>query len=111
MIKDNDVCMFFFNAYVYLNDIDYRRHVNARLDFINECWSEKKAENNKAQFYVIMSYADKFKTKRREKEKKVLSLFDGKNYKSLLDQHFLIDMTNQAEVKSVSCKIFDLKKS
>lgn len=41
MISENEIVVFVFDVYAYLNDGAYLRNANARFDFVNQHRNEK----------------------------------------------------------------------
>lgn len=100
MIKENDVILFFFNAKKYIEETEYMRECNARLDFINK----KKHESQK--IYIIMTFADKLKN-RTEAYNKAYELLKSRPYiKEMTDNFVLINMTDEQEKKELKEKMF-----
>lgn len=100
MINENDVILFLFNAKKYIEDTEYMRECNARLDFINK----KKHESQK--IYIIMTFADKLKN-RTKAYKQAYELLKSRPYiKEMTDNFVLINMTDEQEKKELKEKMF-----
>lgn len=100
MINENDVILFLFNAKKYIEDTEYMRECNARLDFINK----KKHESQK--IYIIMTFADKLKN-RTKAYKQSYELLKSRPYiKEMTDNFVLINMTDEQEKKELKEKMF-----
>ena len=121
MIKENDVILFFFNAKKYIEETEYMRECNARLDFINnkikiynytynytsdiiDIINNKRCESKK--IYIIMTFADQLKD-RTEAYNKAYELLKSRPYiKEMTDNFVLINMTDEQEKKELKEKMF-----
>ncbi len=102
--KEVDYGFFVFNAYEYLNNIEHRRDVNARLDFIYG----KNILNKKT--IIIGSYIDKFSNEEVDKvASKIKELTADKSYRTLLSGEYLhlLNLTNHESLKDFFKNIFN----
>ena len=99
IIKEHDYILFFFDVSLYIKDIKYREHSNARISFIHQ-------NSTSSQVIVIVgTHIDKLSGNYKAK---VESYFAGKPYRSLLKRMAYINTTKKECVK----KIYDeLKKN
>tara|TARA_R110002126_G_C10483197_1_gene502143 strand:- start:3712 stop:4485 length:774 start_codon:yes stop_codon:yes gene_type:complete len=98
MLKDLqvDYCFFVFNVNKYINEINYQRDVNARLDFI----FRKNILDKKLR--LIGSFIDKFPSNKKDEiDSKIRELIKEKTYKSLFDTNFfsLLNLTDNSSLK------------
>lgn len=98
MIDNNEVVLFFFSAYDYLNDNEYRRVVNGRLDYIKRHLGDK-------YFYYIMTYADKIPD-REGALSKILDVLKEEDFFKMQKGYFLINATDKKELEDLSTVIF-----
>lgn len=128
MINENDVILFFFNAKKYIEETEYMRECNARLDFINNkikiynlynsyndtsdiitdiitgITNNKRCESKK--IYIIMTFADQLKD-RTKAYKQAYELLKSRPYiKEMTDNFVLINMTDEQEKKELKEKMF-----
>lgn len=101
MMRENEIVIFVFNAYRYLNDSTYSRNTNARFDFIN-------LHRNEKDIVILGSYLDYFseseqktiidKVRQRNKDKAYAALF-AINF-------FVLDIRNKESVQEIAKRIF-----
>lgn len=98
-IKDNDIILFFFSVYLFINDVAYRNNCFARIDFINNVIETEKSSNSNYRKQVLMvgTYIDKVPGFKRSQ---VESLFAGKPYAGFLQRSVYINTTNKEECLS-----------
>lgn len=101
MMNDNEVVVFVFDVYTYLNDGTYSRNTNARFDFINQHRNEKS-------IVILGSHLDKFPKKERKAViGKVQQMNKNKIYAGLFSVNFFVaDMRNKDAVQEIAEKIF-----
>ena len=101
MITDNEVVVFVFDVYAYLNDGTYSRNTNARFDFINQHRNEK-------DIVILGSHLDKFPKKERKAViGKVQQMNKDKIYAGLFSVNFFVaDIRNKDAVQEIAEKIF-----
>lgn len=98
MIENNEVVLFFFNAYDYLNDIKYQREVNGRLDYIKRHLGDKMLR-------YIMTYADKLHD-RNGSLNEILNLLKEKDFFKMQKGYFLVNATDKNELEKLKTEIF-----
>lgn len=98
MIENNEVVLFFFNAYDYLNDIKYQREVNGRLDYIKRHLGDKMLR-------YIMTYADKLPD-RNSSLNKILNMLKEKDFFKMQKGYFLVNATDKNELEKLTTEIF-----
>ena len=79
-----EVCLFFFDVSLYIKDIKYREHSNARISFIH------KNSNSSQVIVIVGTHIDKLSGNYKAK---VESYFAGKPYRSLLKRMAYINTT------------------
>lgn len=102
LIESNDVILFFFDISKYVNDIQYKRTVEARLDFVFNVIGTK---TNK-QFYLVMTHKDMLdKNKDHAKIVKELMIFCGNQ----VDEHhtICINMMDSKEKEKFKKQLFN----
>lgn len=101
MMTDNEVVVFVFDVYAYLNDGTYSRNTNARFDFINQHRNEK-------DIVILGSHLDKFPKKERKAViGKVQQMNKDKIYAGLFSVNFFVaDIRNKDAVQEIAEKIF-----
>ena len=120
MIKENDVILFFFNAKKYIEETEYMRECNARLDLINnkiikynlynlyndtsDIINNKRCESKK--IYIIMTFADQLKDRTEAYNKAYELLKSRPCIKEMTDNFVLINMTDEQEKKELKEKMF-----
>lgn len=102
MIKENDVIMFFNNIDLYIHNVNYRRDVNGRLDFI----FHHLGTGNDKKLYIMWSYADKLDN-RAQGFDEAKCLFQKRQIGNPTE-YVLINMTDQNEVKKFANKFFNI---
>lgn len=98
MIDNNEVVLFFFSAYDYLYDNDYRRLVNGRLDYIKRHLGDKR-------LYYIMTYADKIPD-RDGALNKILDMLKKEDLFKMQKGYFLVNATDKKELNDLTTTIF-----
>lgn len=101
MICDNEIVVFVFDVYRYLNDSSYSRNTNARFDFINRHRNEKS-------IVILGSHLDNFpESKRKNIIEQVQQRNNGKDHAELFSVNFFtLDMRSKEAVQKVAEKIF-----
>ena len=98
MIENNEVVLFFFNAYDYLNDIKYQREVNGRLDYIKRHLGDRMLS-------YIMTYADKLPD-RNGSLNEVLNVLKERDFFKMQKGYFLVNATDKKELEDLTTTIF-----
>ena len=101
MISENEIVVFVFDVYAYLNDRAYLRNANARFDFVNQHRNEKSV-------VILGSHLDKIPKKERKTViGKVQQMNKDKAYASLFSVNFFVaDIRNKDAVQEIVEKIF-----
>lgn len=100
IIKDNEFIFFFFDVNLYLNNIDYLRDCNSRLEFISKRISKKK-------FAIIATHPDIINLKEHEIREKVRDLIKDKKYSSFFSENFyVLNLLNDDEFQETIDKLF-----
>lgn len=104
MISENEIVVFVFDVYAYLNDGAYLRNANARFDFVNQHRNEKSV-------VILGSHLDKFPKKERKTViGKVQQMNKDKAYAGLFSVNFFVaDIRNKEAVQEIVEKIFTRK--
>ena len=106
ILEDSTDLLFFFNMKQYLENPDYERDVNARLDYIYEVRKSINKDDKSLPVTLILSYADQVKNVR----KAFLAIQDKlskKDYGKMCQNHmYPINMEKEDEVKKLIEKLF-----
>lgn len=96
LISESDIIFFMFDSYRYLNDNEYRKNTNARIDFINN-----KIEGK--SHAIIGTHFDLFpKNNKKEVISKIQGYVLNKPYEDLFHENFfVIDATKKDLVFTV----------
>lgn len=107
LIKENDVVLFLFNSYEYLNNLQYEREVNGRMAFIASKWNEHHPDKELSKcIFVVATYADKLVDKEKGC-KEIVDRMSKRSFKDMIKQHLLlINMTDKKQVETMKEKIF-----
>lgn len=98
MIENNDVVLFFFNAYDYLNDIKKQREVNGRLEYIKRHLDDK-------MLCYIMTYADKLPDKNSSLNE-ILNVLKERDLFKMQKGYFLVNATDKNDLEKLTMEIF-----
>lgn len=98
MIENNEVVLFFFNAYDYLNDIKYKREVNGRLEYVKRHLGDK-------MLCYIMTYADKLPDKNGSLNE-ILNVLKERDLFKMQKGYFLVNATDKNELEKLTIEIF-----
>lgn len=104
MMRDNEIVVFTFDVYRYLNDSGYSKNTNARFDFID-------LHRNGKSIVVLGSHLDNFpESKRKNIIEQVQQSNQSKVYASLFSVNFFVlDMRNRDAVQKIAKEIFKNK--
>jgi len=107
LIKENEIIIFIFNIQKYLNDLEYQRQTNARLDFI----CEKASESNREMKNMVMiaSHIDLFPSgEQKDADQKVLRAMTGKSYEKMFKENYCaINLTDKPSIDKLVNEIFN----
>lgn len=100
IIKNNDVILYFFNVCEYLTNLEYKRDCNQRLDHINVDIENKKIA-------IIASHSDLSQHSKNILREELLNQVIDKKYSKLFnDGFFVVNLTDDREIKELIDKIF-----
>ncbi|MBM6805002.1 hypothetical protein H6A24_00530 [Bacteroides caecicola] len=107
LIKENDVVLFLFNSFEYLNNLQYEREVNGRMAFIASKWDEHHPDKELSKcIFVIATYADKLIDKEKG-WKDIVDRMSKRSFRNMIKQHLLlVNMTDKKQVEIMKEKIF-----
>lgn len=110
-IADNDIIMFVFNAYEFLNSNKYKRSTLGRLDFVFENIKEKKGGNLddfiKKHFALIGTHADLINESPKSVIQKIQRECQDKSYSKIFKNNFaILDLTSSDEFNNFIKKVF-----
>ena len=107
LIKENDVVLFLFNSFEYLNNLQYEREVNGRMAFIASKWDEHHPDKELSKcIFVIATYADKLIDKEKGC-KDIVDRMSKRSFRNMIKQHLLlVNMTDKKQVEIMKEKIF-----
>ncbi len=106
LIKGMDLILFFCSAKDYIDNIEYRKLVNARLKHINSVIANEGI--SRAEFLIVLTISDIDSTKNLSKEekkdmalleKKIKSLFVDKEYGDY--QRFFLNVYDKESVENL----------
>jgi len=111
LIADNDIIMFVFNAYEFLNSNKYKRSTLGRLDFVFENIKEKKGGNLddfiKNHFALIGTHADFINESPKSVIQKIQRDCQDKSYSKIFKNNFaILDLTSSDEFNNFIKKVF-----
>ena len=100
----SDHGIFIFSTPKYLNEIDYQRDINQRLQFI-KANIDKKTDEKVHGIWLIGSFADKF-SDRKASWGKVISIIKTKRYCDISKNNACLNLTKEDELKAYYEKMF-----
>ena len=104
LIDKANMIIFIFSAPKYLNEIDYQRDINQRLQFI-KANIDKKTDEKVHGIWLIGSFADKF-SDRKASWGKVISIIKTKRYCDISKNNACLNLTKEDELKAYYEKMF-----
>lgn len=104
LIKKSNMVFFVFNAYKYLNNTEYQRDVNQRMQFVHSTVG-KQTDGNKRDIWLLGSYADKLSDRKKDWAK-IIGIIKTKPYCEISHNNACVNLTNEDELKEYYKKIF-----
>lgn len=105
LIENSDMVIFVFNAYNYLNNLEYQRDVNQRMQFVYSTVG-KQTDGKKHGIWLLGSYADKLSDRKKDWET-IIHNIKKKPYCEISNNNACINLTNGDELKKYYKKMFE----
>lgn len=104
LVNDSKMILFIFNAYKYLNNVEYQRDVNQRLQFVKNCLDKKN--DSSTHVWILGSHSDSLRDKKNDWEK-IIGMIRQKPYSDLSHNNACLNLTNSDELKGYFNKMFN----
>lgn len=105
MIEESNMVIFVFNAYKYLNNIEYQRDINQRMQFVNST-VEKQKDGKKRGIWLLGSYADKLGDRKKDWGR-IIEIIKTKPYCEISHNNACVNLTSKKELKEYYKKMFN----
>ena len=106
IMQDAHVIFYFFDISKYFSEINYQRECNSRFEDLHKFFTVNKSRK---KLLLFATHLDKCKGKKDKILFNFKDLIKEKEYKSLIDKLYLINMLNYEELKQSVDKIFEKK--